>query len=182
MQCPGAGDPHPVTGLAEIMRHRRDEAELAAGLGNADVAGWAAGIVVEVGQRVVLGEAGTQKRQRYILIDPAFTDVAHRHHFDQRQRHAFAVRPFHQRGDFFLVHVLERHRVDLDRKACVARGFDAGQNLVEIAPARDGAELLRIKCVERDVDAANAAVAQFAGEARQLRSVGGQRQFIERAV
>src|SRR6185369_109200 len=75
VQRAGAGDPYSVTGLAEIMRHRRDEAELAAGLGNADIAGWAAGIVVEVGQRVVLGEAGAQKRQRYVLIDPAFADV-----------------------------------------------------------------------------------------------------------
>src|SRR5882724_13505819 len=76
MQRAGAGDPYPVTGLAEIMRHRRDEAELAAGLGNADIAGGAAGIVVEVGQRVVLGEAGAQKRQRYVLFDPAFAFVA----------------------------------------------------------------------------------------------------------
>src|SRR6186713_3597233 len=72
MQRAGAGDPYPITGLAEIMRHRRDETELAAGLGNPDIAGWAAGIVVEVDQRVVLGEAGAQKRQRYVLIDPAF--------------------------------------------------------------------------------------------------------------
>ena len=40
----------------------------------------------------------------------------------------------------------------------------------------------RIERIERDVDAADAAVAQFAGEARQLRAVGGQRQFIERAA
>src|SRR5437762_9642340 len=39
VQRAGAGDPYPVAGLAEIMRHRRDEAELAAGLGNADIAG-----------------------------------------------------------------------------------------------------------------------------------------------
>src|SRR6202522_1772633 len=38
MQCSGAGDPHAIAGLAEIMRHRRDEAELAAGLGDANVA------------------------------------------------------------------------------------------------------------------------------------------------
>src|SRR4051812_14309106 len=49
MQRAGGGDPYPVTGLAEIMRHRRDEAEFTAGLGNADIAGGAAGIVVEVG-------------------------------------------------------------------------------------------------------------------------------------
>src|SRR5512140_3446809 len=30
MQCPGTGDPDPIAGLAEIMGHRGDEAELAA--------------------------------------------------------------------------------------------------------------------------------------------------------
>src|ERR1700759_5222802 len=44
VQRAGAGDPDPVTGLAEIMRHRRDEAELAAGLADAHVAGRAPGI------------------------------------------------------------------------------------------------------------------------------------------
>src|SRR5882724_7876212 len=47
----GAGDPHPIAGLAEIVGHRRDEAELAAGLSYPDIAGRAAGVVVEIGQR-----------------------------------------------------------------------------------------------------------------------------------
>ena len=94
MQRAGAGDPHPVAGLAEIMGHRRDEAELAAGLADADVARRTAGVVVEVGQRVLLGEPRAKQRQRHVLVDAAFADVAHRHHLDQRQRHALAVRPF----------------------------------------------------------------------------------------
>ena len=36
------------------------------------------------------------------------------------------------------------------------RGIDAGQHLVEVAPARDGAELVGIERVERDVDALDA--------------------------
>ena len=40
--------------FAEIMRHRRDEAELAAGFADADVARRAAGLIVEVGQGVLL--------------------------------------------------------------------------------------------------------------------------------
>ncbi len=163
------------------MGHRRDEAELAAGLGDPDIAGRAAGILVEVGQRILLGEARAQQRQRHVLVDPAFADIAHRHHFDQGQRHALAVRPLHQRGDFLLVHVLQRHRVDLHRKARGARGFDAIKHLVEIAPAGDGAEFRGVERIEGNVDAAHAAVAQFVGEARQLRAVGGQRQLIERA-
>ncbi len=159
VQRAGTGDPDPVAGLAEIMGHRRDEAELAAGLADANVARGAAGIVVEVGQGVLLGEAGANQRQRHILVDPSFADVAHRHHLDQGQRHVLAVRPFHQRGDFVLVQVLQRHRVDLDGETGRPRGLDAGQHLVEIAPAGDGAEFRRIERIQRDVDAANAAVA-----------------------
>src|SRR3984893_12837574 len=48
MQRPGTGDPHPVAGFAEIMGHRRDEAELAAGLADANVTRGAAGALVEV--------------------------------------------------------------------------------------------------------------------------------------
>jgi hypothetical protein len=82
------------------------------------------------------------------LIDPACADVAHRHHLDQRERHAFAVRPFHQRGNLFLVHVLQRDRVDLDRETGGARRLDAGQNLVEIAPAGNGPEFCRIERIQ----------------------------------
>src|ERR1700704_5103207 len=48
MQGAGTGDPHPVAGLAEIMGHRRDEAELATGLADANVTRGTAGIIVEV--------------------------------------------------------------------------------------------------------------------------------------
>ena len=118
--------------FAEVVGHRRDEAELAAGLGDADVAGRAAGVVVEVGQRELLGEPRAQQRQRHILVDAAFADVAHRHHLDQRQRHALAVRPLHQRGDFVLVQVLQRHRVDLD-----AQGPRRAPPRCRPAPCRD---------------------------------------------
>src|SRR6516165_11103534 len=80
MDRAGAGDPHPVTGLAEIMGHRRDEAERAAGLVDADVARGSPGALVEVGQGELLGEASAYQRQRYILIDAAGADLAHRHH------------------------------------------------------------------------------------------------------
>src|SRR5947209_197052 len=56
VQRAGAGEPYPVAGFAEIMGHRRDEAEVAAGLADAHIAGRAAGVVVAVGPSVVLGE------------------------------------------------------------------------------------------------------------------------------
>src|SRR6201996_2152731 len=50
MQRSGAGDPHAVARLAEIVRHRRDEAELAAGLADADITRRTAGIIVEIAE------------------------------------------------------------------------------------------------------------------------------------
>ena len=91
------------------------------------------------------------------------------------------MRPLDQRGDFVLVHSLQRNGVDLHRKPRRTRRFDAGQNLVEIAPAGDGAEFGGIERIERHVDAANAAIGEFFGKTRQLRPVGRQRQFVKRA-
>src|SRR5690349_13661750 len=44
----GAGDPHPIAGLAEIMRERGDEAEPAAGFRNAHIARRPAGPIVDI--------------------------------------------------------------------------------------------------------------------------------------
>src|ERR1043166_7523262 len=44
VQRAGAGDAHAVAGFAEIVGHRRDEAELAAGFADADVARGSPGI------------------------------------------------------------------------------------------------------------------------------------------
>src|SRR3546814_18933117 len=46
----GAGQPHPVAGLAEVMRERRDEADAPAGLGAVHVARRAARRVRALGQ------------------------------------------------------------------------------------------------------------------------------------
>src|SRR5260370_37433660 len=62
VQRAGAGDPHPVAGLAEIMGHRRDKAELAAGFADADIAGGAAGIVIEVAAPYLRGKPGPDQR------------------------------------------------------------------------------------------------------------------------
>src|SRR6478609_8729895 len=54
MQRAGAGNPDPIAGLAKIMRHRRDETEFAAGLGDTDIAGGPPGIIGEVVQGILL--------------------------------------------------------------------------------------------------------------------------------
>ena len=91
MQRPGTGDPDPVAGLAEIMGHRRDEAELAASLADTDVARRPSGIIVEVGQGVLLGEARAKQRQRHVLVDPPGADVAHRHDLDEGEVEALVA-------------------------------------------------------------------------------------------
>ena len=71
--------------------------------------------------------------------------------------------------------------VDLDRKARRTRRFDAGQNLIQITPAGDGAELGGIERIQRHVDAADAAIGEFVGKTGELRPVGRKRQFVKRA-
>ena len=78
------------------MGKRGDEAEPAAGLRNAHIARRPAGPIVDVVERVALGKPRAHERQRQILVEPAFADFAERHHLDQRQIHAAAVRPFEE--------------------------------------------------------------------------------------
>ncbi len=89
--------------------------------------------------------------------------------------------PFEHFRDLGVVEALERHRVDLDAQASLLRRLDALENLAEFAPAGDLAELVGIKRVDRNVDAAHTAVIQFGGKAGELRAVGGQRQLIHAA-
>jgi hypothetical protein len=62
------------------------------------------------------------------------------------------------------------------------RGVDTGHDLRDVAPAGDLPELRRIERVERDVDSPDAAFGELGGEALELRAVGGQCQFFERAA
>ena len=65
VQRAGAGNPHAVAGFAEIVGHRRDEAELAAGLADTDVTRRSPGVVVEVGERRVGKECMPVCRSRW---------------------------------------------------------------------------------------------------------------------
>ena len=80
---------------------------------------------------IALGEPRAHERERQILIEAAFADFAERHHLDQRQIHAAAVRPLDQLRKFVIVDALERDRVDLDFQAGGLRGIDAGKHLVQ---------------------------------------------------
>src|SRR5215208_5310938 len=177
----GAGEADAVAALAEIMRQRRDEAELAAGLLDPDVARRPAAALVEVLEGVALREPRPHERQRQELVDALRLDLAERHDLDQRHVHAAAMRPFEEARDLVVVEILQRDGVDLDPQAGGPRRVDALHDLAEIAPAGDAAELLRIERVEGDVDALNAVRRELAGKARELRAVRRQRQLVEGA-
>lgn len=81
-----------------------------------------------------------------------------------------------------VVEILQRHRVELDLQPCRLRGVDALHDLVEMAPAGDGVELVGVERVQRDIDALDAAIGELGGKTRQLRTIGGQRQFFQRAA
>ena len=131
---------------------------------------------------IALGEPRAHDRERQILVEPAFADLAERHHLDQRQIHAAAMRPFDQPRKFVLVDALERDRVDLDLQAGGLRGVDAGEHLVQRPPARDGAEFLGIERVERDVDAPDAGRAlSSSAYLASCEPLVVERQFVERA-
>ena len=55
------------------------------------------------------------------------------------------------------------------------------KHLGQIAPAGDGAELVGIERVERDVDALDAIALELGGIFAELRAVGGHGQFVQRA-
>jgi hypothetical protein len=92
------------------------------------------------------------------------------------------MRPLQQCRELILVHAFERYRIDLDLEPSRLRGIDAAQNLAELTPARDGAELVGVERVERDIDSAHAERRQLLGMFRQLRAVGGERELVERAA
>src|SRR3546814_6844641 len=59
----GAGEPHPVAALAEIMGERGDEAQPPAGLLDPHIARRSAGLVIDLGQGPALGEAGARSEE-----------------------------------------------------------------------------------------------------------------------
>ena len=50
---------------------------------HAHIAGRPAGAVVDLVEGEALGQPGAHHRQRQILVEPAFADIAERHHLDE---------------------------------------------------------------------------------------------------
>ena len=143
VQRAGAGQPHPVAGLAEIVAERGDEPQPSAGLGHLDIARRPAGGERQVGQRPEALQLGPQRRQRQVLVRPVGLDLAHRHGLDQRHVGAAPVRPADQVGQFGGVVVLQRHGVDLDLQPRGLRRLDPGEHLGQVAAAGQRAEQVR---------------------------------------
>lgn len=178
----GAGDADTVAAFAEIMGERRDEADPPACFPHADIARRSTGAVVDIIEREPVEQARAQLRQRPILVEPFRFDIAERHHLNEGDVHAIAMRPFDEAFDFILIHALERDGVDLDGHSGLLRRFDALEHLAEITPAGDRAELRLIQRIERHIDPLDAAGGQLVGKPGQLRPIGGQRQLFEGAA
>jgi len=91
------------------------------------------------------------------------------------------MRPVDQRVDFILVDALKRHHVDLDLETGGLRRIDAPHDLAEITPSGDGAKLIWVKRVERDIDALDTLRLKLGRVFSELRAVGGERELFERA-
>src|SRR3974377_378603 len=94
------GDAYPVAGFTEIMGQRRYKTEPPAGFLDTDVPRRPASTIVDVFQRITLCQTRPHQGQRQVLVEPAFFDVAERHHLDDCQIHATTVSPSKQIADF----------------------------------------------------------------------------------
>ncbi len=166
-----AGQAHAIAALAEIMGHRRNETKPALRLGDVHIAGRTARLVRDVLQRKGTLQARAHDREWQILVGPVPLDIADRHGLHQSDPHTLAVCPPDHVGQLVFIRPLERHRVDFDINAGALRGFNTLQHFTEIAPTGDFPEEDRIKRIDRDINAAYAAICKGAGILRQLASV-----------
>ena len=113
----GAGDPHAVASLAEIVGEGGDEAERAACIGDAHIARRAARPIGDVLQGEMVLKTSPHERERQILLGAVCPGLAHRHGLDQGQAETSAMCPAQKRLDLVLVHAPERDRIDLDLDA-----------------------------------------------------------------
>src|SRR5215471_2407509 len=130
------------------MSKRGDKTQAAPSFLNLHVTGRSSRAVINFVERISLGKLRTHDRQRQILVETRFIDIAERHDLDYRQSHAAAVRPFEQACDLTLVHAFERYGIDLYSQASGLCGLDAVEDLPEIAPACDRPEFFWVKRIE----------------------------------
>src|SRR5262245_60256839 len=164
----GAGDTNAVTRFTEIVRQRCDKTETSAGFLYMHVARGTSRAIVDVLERKPLCQSCSYDRQRQILIETRFINVAERHDLDYGQIHASSVSPLDQADDLIFVHALQRDRIDLDIKTLRLCRIDASHDIFKVAPTRDGSKFVRLECVELDIDPSDAVRLQFGRVFTQL--------------
>ena len=159
----------------------RDEADPAAGFGDARVAGRAARVVGQVGQRPAPGELRTEFHQRQVVIGAVGLDLAHRHGFYEGQIETALAAPGDEVVELVVVDAAQGDSVYLDRQPGVFGGVQAFHDLADAAATGEFLEPRGIACIERNVHPADTAGRQLMRILRQLGAVGGQGQFTERS-
>ena len=147
MQGAGAGQPHPVAGLAEIVAERCNQAQAATGFGDPHIARRTTGRERQVLQRPETLQLAPHLGQREVLIGAIRLDLAQRHGLDQRQIVALAMRPADQVRDLARIVVLEGDGVDLDRQSSRPRRSDSRLDLGQVAAARQFSKQVRLQRV-----------------------------------
>ena len=183
VQLTGAGQADPVAAFAEIVGQGGDQADPLARLIQPDVTGRAAGAIGQVGHGVAGGKAGAQVGQAPVLVQTLrLAHVAHRHDLDKSQVMPVAGAPFGEGEKFILVETFQGDGVDLDLEPRLPSRGDPVQHLRQTAPAGDFGEFLVVKGIDGNVDPFDAQSGEIAGVFAQLRAVGRQGQFFQRAT
>ena len=164
------------------MCERRDKADFLPRFFEPHIARRATGTFRQIGQRVFLAQLVAQFAELPVLAQTIFVaDIAHWHHLDKGEVHVAVCAPFGDGKELVFVEAFERHRVDLDAKPGGLGGIDPFDHLWQAAPAGDVGEFLFIERVKGHVYAAHASPKKITRKARELRTVGGQREFLERS-
>ena len=102
-------------------------------------------------------------------------DAAEGHHFDEAHLPIAVEGEPGEGGEVaVVVEAADGDGVDFDAETGAFGGFEAGEDVAEIAPASDLAEAGIVEGVEADVDAGEAGFAEGAGEVVEENAVGGE--------
>ena len=166
--------PHTVAGGAEVLAHRRNQAEGEAAAAVVPVAGGAAAdAAFKRGQ----AEFPAQVFQYGLQVDFGvhLAGRPHRHGFDEVEDEAVLDAERDHIVQIGVVDAFERNHVDFDAlETGFFGGGDAFQYLRQAVAAGDAGHAVAAQAVEADIEAAHACRAQGAGLLAEAGAVGGQ--------
>jgi len=130
------GDAHAVAGLAKVLRDRRDEADVEAAVGGAEIARGAGAGQGGLNQVELCAQAFLHRLQ--VEVFGVLSGGAHRHRLDQPQHEAARHAERDHLVDLVVVAAGQRHHVELDRrKPGVLRGGEARHHFRQHVAAVD---------------------------------------------